>query len=105
MVPRPTLTVDSPIKLFATLATNNWVPSAIVVPTPTLVSSWTIIPFPPLAEYVTRSPVCKLWSLMNNVLVGIIVVVAPVPGFEKKIVLPIPTPAVLPKPTVSDGLK
>ena len=31
--------------------------------------------------------------------------VSPVPGFEKERVEPIPTPAVVPKPTVSVGLK
>ena len=31
--------------------------------------------------------------------------VIPAPGLEKEIVVPIPTPAVVPSPTVSTGLK
>ena len=36
VVPSPTLTVDNPIKLLSILATNNFSPSAKVVPIPTL---------------------------------------------------------------------
>ena len=46
VVPNPTLTVESPIKLLDTFAINNCVPLARVVPTPTFVSSWTTIPEP-----------------------------------------------------------
>ena len=112
VLPRLTLAVANPIKLFATLATNKLVPSAIVVPIPadTWLSEITI-PFPAFPwvswfdEYVTISPVSSPWSLMKIVLVGITIEVAPIPGFSKKIVVPIPTPPVLPNPTTSIGLK
>ena len=42
---------------------------------------------------------------MYKVLVGINFSVIPAPGFENDNVDPIPTPAVVPKPTVSLGLK
>ena len=57
VVPSPTLTVAIPTKSSLIFATNRFVPSARVVPTPTLVSSCTIIPEPltvPIpVEYVT----------------------------------------------------
>ena len=59
VVPRPTLTVAIPIRSSDSFATNSSTPSARVVPTPTFVSSSTIIPEPPLVEYVSLSPVSK----------------------------------------------
>ena len=52
--PRPTLIVAIPIRSSLILATNSDCPSARVVPTPTFVSSCTIIPLPLVpGEYVT----------------------------------------------------
>ena len=106
VVPSPTLIVAIPIKSSDIFATNKVCPLDKVVPTPTFVSSWTIIPFPPFpGEYVNWSPVLKLWFLMKIVLVGMNDWVTPDPGFAKEIVVPIPTPAVVPKPTELEGSK
>ena len=42
---------------------------------------------------------------MKILLDGINACVIPDPGFAKEIVVPIPTPAVVPKPTALDGSK
>ena len=63
--PRPTLIVAIPIRSSLILATNSDWPSARVVPTPTFVSSCTMIPLPLVpGEYVTWSPVRRLWFLI-----------------------------------------
>ena len=106
VVPSPTLIVAIPIKSSDIFATNKVWPSDKVVPTPTFVSSWTMIPFPPVpGEYVIWSPVLRLWFLIKILLVGINAWVIPDPGFAKEIVVPIPTPAVVPNPTALDGSK
>ena len=90
-------------------ATNKLDPSARVLPTPTLVSSCIIIPEPltvPIpVEYVTWSPVFKLCPGRYIALVWIKTEVKPAPGFENEIVVPIPTPVVVPNPTDSEGSK
>ena len=68
-------------------------------------SSATTIGLPLFGEYVNISPVLRLWSFMYIDFVGIKISVIPVPGFEKNIVLPIPTPDVVPKATDSLGSK
>ena len=106
VVPSPTLMVAIPIRSSDIFATNKVWPSDKVVPTPTFVSSWTMIPDPPVpGEYVIWSPVLRLWFLIKILLDGINACVIPDPGFAKEIVVPIPTPAVVPKPTALDGSK
>ena len=65
-----------------------------------------MIPDPPVpGEYVDLISSLKVMVLMKILLDGINACVIPDPGFAKEIVVPIPTPAVVPKPTALDGSK
>ena len=61
VVPKPTLTVDNPIKSLSILATNKVSPSDnVVIPLGyEAPSSKTTIPLPVFGEYVNSSPVFK----------------------------------------------
>ena len=103
VVPNPTLTVANPIRLSSIFATKIFCWFVKIVTIPTLLL--TTIPLPLLGEYVSSSPVFKLWFLMYIDFVGIKIWDVPVPGFVKNIVIPIPTPEIVPRPIDSTGLK
>ena len=102
VVPKPTLTVDIPTKFWDKDATyRSWSCGK----DKDLVPSKTVIWDPPLDEYLTFSPVCNWWLGRKIDWWGTNTCVAPKPGNEKVIVVPMPGIADVPTPTDSLGSK
>ena len=98
-----TLFVDIPIKLSLIFATYS--KSLSFNKNSSSPSFETFMPTPPFVLYINLSPVFKLWFLKYKDLVGTNTCVTPTPGLLKTNVVPIPTPEVVPTPTVSSGSK